>query len=502
MLKSGRQIAPEFIRLFVLEKIRSLSLGRDLLSAAITFIFIAFILVYLAGFALFFGAILKDFFEIQDVPAFLNVAALYYLLGELLTRFLMQKKPLFELRNTLHLPVKKTGVIHYLLARSLFSPFSLLVVILFLPVTITEISPLYGSIHAAYWLSTLLFLSFAMHFLILFLKEVIDGSLIGTITFFGITISPFILLYFGVFTIGEITAPFFALSFSGPASMVAAIVFMSICYLLVHNTYSSKAYLDSVSRKGMDFLSGTHKDLFSRFGVAGMYADTELKLILRHKKSRGYLILSLLFLFYGLLFYRNEGGGLIMEVPGFSLFIGIIIISMFLLNYGQFFISWNTASFDYYMVKHHGLEALIRGKMLVVNTVSIFFYLLSMPYIYFGWQVLLLHTVALLYILGIGVHVITRIAMWQPKPMDINKGAMFNYEGIGIAQFLMGIPFLVLPYVIYVPVSFLFDAYTALAAVGLFGITGIIFYDKIVARNVRALHANRHIFSSRFRQST
>ncbi len=494
-------MAPEFIRLFVLEKVRSLSLGRDILTVALTFIFIAFILVYLAGFALFFGTILKDFFEIQDVPAFLNVAALYYLFCELSTRFILQKKPLFELRNILHLPVKKTGVIHYLLSRSLFSPFSLLVIILFLPVTITEISPIYGPIHAAYWLSTLLFLSFAMHFLVLWLKQVIDGSLIGIIAFFGIAIAPFILLYFGLFTVGEVTAPFFALSISGPASLVVAIVFMCICYLLIHRTYRSKAYLDSVSRKGMDFLSGTHKDLFSRFGVAGMYADTELKLILRHKRSRSYLIMSLLFLFYGLIFYRNDGGGLVMEIPGFSLFIGIFIISIFFINYGQFFISWNTASFDYYMLKHHGLEALVRGKMLVLITVSLFLYLLSMPYLYFGWQIIILHTVALLYNIGIGVHVVVRLALWQPKPMDINKGAMFNYEGTGIAQFLIGIPFFALPYVIYVPVSFLFDAYTALAAVGLFGIIGIIFYDKMVAYSVRALHANRHNISSRFRQS-
>jgi hypothetical protein len=86
--------------------------------------------------------------------------------------------------------------------------------------------------------------------------------------------------------------------------------------------------------------------------------------------------------------------------------------------------------------------------------------------------------------------------------MDINKGVMFNYEGVGFAQFLMGIPFFVLPYVIYVPVSYLFDSYSAMAAVGLFGLTGIVFYDKIVSYNVRQLQAKRHQISSTFRQGT
>jgi len=79
---------------------------------------------------------------------------------------------------------------------------------------------------------------------------------------------------------------------------------------------------------------------------------------------------------------------------------------------------------------------------------------------------------------------------------------MFNYEGIGFAQFLMAIPFFVLPYVIYAPVSILFDPYTALASIGLFGIGGIVFYDKIISYNVRQLQARRHKISSRFRQGT
>lgn len=502
MLKSGIQMVPEFIRLLVLEKIRSLSFGRDLVSSLLVLVFIFFILSYLLGIAVFLGLILKNVFEVQNVPEFLNQAAAFYLIAEFLTRFIMQKKPLFDLNRYLHLPVKKSGIIHYLLWRSLISPFSLLVILLFVPVTITDISTVYGPFYSTLWLITLFFLSIAIHFLVLWLKEVNDGRFIGTVSLYVITAVPFVLLYFEFINIGEITAPFFALSLSGIIPLFTSLIACISCYTLAYQRYLGNAYLDRVTKQGFAFMSGAGKDIFSRFGVAGTYADTELKLILRHKKSRGYLLLSLFFLLYGLFMYQNATGETLMEFAGLNLFVGIFIISMFFLNYAQFFLSWSSASFDFFMVNQHGLEALVRGKLLLLIAITFLTYLLSLPYIYFGWQILILHTVALLYNIGIGIHVLIRFSMWEPKPMDINKGAMFNYDGIGISQFLMGIPFFILPYVIYLPISYLFDAYTALAAVGLFGLTGILFYEKIISYNVRKLKNNRHKISSIFRQGT
>ncbi|TVR35622.1 MAG: hypothetical protein EA390_01370 [Balneolaceae bacterium] len=503
MLKSGLDMAPEFIRLLLLEKFRSLSFGRDIVSGLLVFVFISFILFYLVGLAVFLGLILRSFFEVQDVPAFLNKAAVFYLLAEFLIRFIIQKKPLFSLNNYLHLPIKKSGIINYLLVKSLFSPFSLLVIILFVPVTISDINPVYGPLYSSLWLATLFFFSIALHFLVLWLKEVNKERLLGTVFLFAIPTVPFVLLYFDVINIGEIIAPFFGLSSLGPLPLFVSMAFCVACYKLIHRQYLVNAYLDRVAKQDFAFMSGAGKDLFSRFGAAGTYADMELKLILRHKKSRGYLILSLFFLLYGLFMYRMASGGeSLMEASGITLFVGIFMISIFFINYGQFFLSWNSNSFDFFMVKQHGLEALIRGKLLILIVISFFLYLLSLPYVYFGWQIVIFHTVALLYNVGIGIHVIARLSMWEPKPMDINKGAMFNYEGIGVSQFLMGIPFFVLPYVIYVPVNFLFDPYAALAAVGLFGITGIVFYKKMISYNVRQLQVNRHKISSRFRQGT
>lgn len=495
-------MTPEFIRLLALEKFRSVSFGRDIVSALFTLLLIAFILFYLVGIAVFLGMILENVFEIQNIPSFLNTTAIYYLLAEFLTRFFLQKKPLFDLNRYLHLPIKRSGIIHFLLGRSLLSTFSIVVIILFLPITITHVSASYGALSAAMWLGTLVMLSLSMHWLVLWMKEIIARTLPGLITMLVVVTLPFVLFYFNIFNIGLYTAPFFSMALSGPVPIIISLVLCFLFYRLIYGYYSRNAYLDQTVTPASFTYTGSGAGLFSRFGVAGTLADLELKLILRHKKSRGYLGMSILFLFYGLIFYDMPAADESFVIIGLHLFVGVFITGLFFLQYAQLFLSWSSSFFDFFMIKHHGLRDLVRGKLLLLSMTTVLAYILSLPYVYFGWQILLIHTAGLLFNLGFGIHIIVLMSFWEPKPMDINKGAMFNYDGIGLSQFLMAIPFFLAPYIIYMPVYIVFDAYTALAAVCVTGLTGILFQKQFINMSVKLLDRNRHKISSSFRRGT
>ncbi|WP_340104140.1 DUF5687 family protein [Rhodohalobacter sp. 8-1] len=496
-------MTPEFIRLLVLEKTRSLSFGRDIVSSIFTLLLIAFILFYLVGIAVFLGLILKTYFGIKDIPSFLNTAAIYYLAAEFVTRIFLQKKPLFDLARYLHLPIKRSGIVHYLLGKSVLSTFSVTAVILFLPITITELATAYGALSASLWLGTLVALSLSLHWLTLWTKETVAKSSVpGLIAVLTAASLPFVLLYFNLFNLGLVTAPFFSYSLSGPLPLALSLIFFFLSYRLIHRYYSKNAYLDqAVKSKSLAF-SRSDSQLFNRFGAPGVLADIELKLILRHKKSRGYLAMSALFLLYGLLFYEMPDTGESFVLTGFHLFLGIFITGIFFVQYAQFFLSWNSSFFDFFMVKNSGLRDLVRGKILLLSMTTVLAYILSLPYLYFGWQILLVHTAGLLFNLGFGIHIIVMMALWEPKPIDINKGAMFNYDGIGISQFLMVIPLFLVPYLIYIPVHILFDAYSALAAVCLAGITGLLFHKQLINVTVNILDRNRHKISSSFRRGT
>ena len=495
-------MTPEFLRLLFLERLRSFSFGRDLLSAIMVFVLIAFILFYLIGIAIFLGVILKNEFEIENIPAFLNTAAIYYLLGEFVVRFFLQKTPLFDLNRYLHLPIKRSGIIHFLLAKSLISTFSVMALILFLPITISEISAQHGALAGAMWLTTLVLFSISLHWITLWVKDVIARKHPLYAGLLVLPALPFILLYFNLFNIGTYTAPFFSLSLQGAIPLITAIIVSALCYWRISVNYIKNAYIDQVKKPSSFAFSGGRSGLFAGFGMPGIMAETELKLILRHKKSRSYLIMSVLFLFYGLLFYESPEPGEAFELSALHIFVGVFITALFFVQFGQFFLSWNSSFFDFYLSKKNGIKDLIQGKLLLLSLSSVVAFVLTMPYIYFGWQILLVHITALLYNVGIGIHIIVIMSLWKPKPMDINKGGMFNYDGIGVAQLLMAIPFFIAPYIVYAPVAIFLNNYAALAALSFAGLIGILFFNRLTEVSVSIVENNRYKISSFFRRGT
>ena len=84
--------------------------------------------------------------------------------------------------------------------------------------------------------------------------------------------------------------------------------------------------------------------------------------------------------------------------------------------------------------------------------------------------------------------------------MDLNKGAMFNYEGIGFAQFLMILPIIGIPYLVYLPLSFWVNDHAGLLALGLLGLGGMVAFPKLSAISVKKVLKNRYEISSTFRQ--
>jgi hypothetical protein len=297
--------------------------------------------------------------------------------------------------------------------------------------------------------------------------------------------------------------PFFDQALISPSVPLLVISFLLLFYYLVFSFYYKNAYLEVLtSKSNSTFINGSIGFL-SRFGVVGEMADVEWKLILRHKKSRSYLLISVLFLFYGVIFYGDGAlGGGHSDMSMMYVFIGIFITGVFMIQYGQLFLSWNSNTFDFYMSRPRGLSALVRGKYLLFVLISFLCFLLTVPYVFYGIDILWAHIALFLFNMGVTIHLVVYLALWKPKPMDLNKGSFFNYEGIGLAQYLMVIPIAVIPYAIYLPFYFKFSHLAGLAALGVVGVVGIIFHEKASQIAVNRLIRQKYDVSSSFRQES
>ncbi|SDA56906.1 hypothetical protein SAMN03080617_01105 [Algoriphagus alkaliphilus] len=489
------------IRLQYLKSLRSTSFAKSLL----TNILLGFLMLVLLGYVLGLGILLKSILDIaapgDDHIALINSFMIYFFLAEFLYRYFIQKLPVIELESLLHLPIGKKKIIQMLLLRSFVSPLSIIAILLYLPFTVEVVSAQYGAMGALTWLAAITLTSWTIHWFMLWFKQRFEDSLIGLFVIFLVLVLGAGSSYMGWFNLGEIMKPVFDFSLTSPIPLVGMLAVMIGAYFLCFKFYVSNAYLEDLSEEEDVRFINQSIGFFSRFGLAGELANLEWKLIIRHKKSRTYLMLAGFFLLYGLIFYKNpaystEGTG----IHWMFVFVGIFITGIFMLQYAQLFLSWNSANFDFFISKKHGIEGLVRGKYLLFMGVSFLCLLASIPYTFFGWQLLLLHICCFFFNVGILMHLIIYFSLWKPKPMDLNKGAMFNYEGVGAAQFLMILPMFLAPYAVYLPFAYFINDYAGLLALGIIGLLGLMAFKPLSQININRVLKNRYEISSSFRQ--
>lgn len=487
-------------RLRFLKAVRSVTLGRRLIGG----FFLALIGFILLSNIFFLGLWLQEIMATavggESVVSVINTYLVFYFFFELLYRFFLQKASAIELQQYLHLPIGRSTIIHFILGNSFISALNIIPVLLFGPYAINELSVSYGTASAIYWLLTVAAVSWSLHWFILWFKQKYEDSFIGVLSIFSLFISVIFLAYYDIFNIGIITAPIFNSTLESPLPSAVVFIILFTAYIGVYRFYKRYAYLEALgSKKGHRRIQRPFS-LFNRFGLAGKVANLELRLILRHKRSRTLAGLSILFLFYGLLFYTDDSIVSGNWMSFFTLFIGIFITGMFMVNYGQLFLSWNSAHFDFFSTKRNGIRALVTGKYLLFSIITLCCFLLSIPYVYFGWEILLINGMAFLFNVGINTHVMIGMALWNPKPIDLSKGGMFNYEGMGAAQFLMMIPIFLCPYLIYFPFSWWGAPLSGIIAIGIVGLFGIIFYQQLINLHLSRLSRSRYNIGASFRR--
>ncbi|MFU8812946.1 MAG: DUF5687 family protein [Balneolaceae bacterium] len=487
------------VRHWALETIRTVALERRI----VEWTFVAFVILVVGANLIVLGVLLPrgvEWFTGEEPLQGVQWLLLYYFCGEAMLRLLVQKQPVIEPSRYLHLPIPRLVLARFLAFRSIVSLLTLVPLILFGLYTVQVAPGTLQAWQAVLWVVTIWLFSSVLHWVVFRVKPVFNQRPMLFLIALLLLLLPLVHLYYFGPVLGGLVAPFFQAGLDSPLPAAGLLLLSGALFLHATSSFSRRLTVDNPPSEKSSLLERIYVNPFARFGLAGTMANVELKLILRHKKSRSYLFLSLFFLLYG---YYFIGPGSTFPMQTASFFIFLFVTGGFVMNYGQFLISWNGSFFDFYLTQHGGIQALLYSKFLVLSGISILLFLLSIPIaLLFGAELLLSLTAALLYVIGIGVHVITYFALWSPKPMDINKKAMFNYEGLGASQFLMGFPFLLLPVVVYVPILLIWNTTAALVAVAIAGSVGLLFWKALLEKSVRRLRDDRYAIGSTFRQES
>jgi hypothetical protein len=390
----------------------------------------------------------------------------------------------------LHLPVKRNSVVGYLALTALLSFFNLWPIVIFGPFIIKIILPASGGLVALAFFVSIMALALFNNYLAMYIKR--KANLNGWV--FLVAGAVLALATSGdyvwhLYSLRDISYLFFGNLIKLPVLALLPLVLAVVMYFVNFLYLKQNLYLEELSsKKANAYKSSTEIPLLSRFGSVGDLVANEIKLILRNKRSRSSLIMGLVFMFYGLIFYTQPVYG-----EGMKVFVGMFMTGIFIISYGQFMFSWQASHFDGLLVSKIKFTDFLKAKYLLFTIVSTVAFLLTIPYVYFGWKVVLIHFVMYLWNLGVNTTVVLFFANRNYKRIDLSKGASFNWEGVGATQMLISFPLLALPYVVYLPFKFLKMPNVGFAALAL---VGVIF---ILTRNFWIKKLEADFYTKRFK---
>lgn len=478
---------------------RSTSFTKDVTTKVFVGIFGFIMAAYAIGLGFALELIITKVLKQTDSIVFLNGILLYYFGFEFVMRYMMQNMPVMDIQPYLHLPMKKARMIHYLLVRSFIHMLNFLPWLIFAPFAFSVIGPAYGANVAVAWMLTVWLSSIVLHFLVLLFKKKLDDNIYGILTLIALILFFGAADYYQWFRLSSISAALFGSVFTKPVLAAVPLVAIAGLYFANFRFFIQGAYPEEMTfQKSSGFNKSGDVGFLKNFGLIGEMINVEVKLILRNKRPRNILYLSAFFLLYGLIFYNNPK--YMTEMSGILLFVGIFITGIFMINYGQMLFSWQGGHYDFALTRPLSMRQYVESKYWLLSVVTMVCFVLSTPYVYFGWKILAIHFAMMLFNMGINVFVILNLSMWDPKKVDLQKGTTFNYEGVGAAQWIMSIPILLGPYIFYLPFSIAGYPEFGILAVGLAGVIGIILRSQLIDLTTKRLMDRKYKIAAGFRK--
>lgn len=453
--------------------IRSASFGTNLALKIILGIvaFMYAIMFLFAGIGVFYGlkeANLDPLFEV-------NKYLIYYLIFDLLFRLFLQKIPVLNIRPLLTLPFKKATIVNFSLGKTMLSFFNLVHSFFFVPFSIVLLIEGYNPLSVIFWHLAIMSLVYVNNFLNILLNNKDYLFVIFIVVFAGLGIAQ----YYDYFNISDYTVGFFQGLFETNYLFLIPVILVVALYVITFNFFKKNLHLDTGLSSKHDIAKTEEFTWLDQFGNIGTFLKNDIRLIKRNKRSKTTIFMSVLFLFYGLLFF--SGGIETYDNPMMKMFAGVFVSGGFLFTFGQFVPSWDSAYYPLMMTQNISYKGYLNAKWWLIVIATAVSTVLASFYLYFGLETYLIILVGAVYNIGVNSHLVLLGGAYVKTPIDLgsSKGAFGDKKAFNIKTMLISLPKMLLPMLIYIAGYKLISPNAGLILVALVGVLGFAFRNKV-----------------------
>ncbi|MBG6131681.1 MFS family permease [Aquimarina sp. EL_43] len=431
--------------------------------------------------------LIKEEFNLDPLET-INRFLIYWLVVDLLFRYALQKMPVINIKPLLILPFKKRKIVSFAFGKTVFSFFNIIHAFFFIPFSIVLIGNEYPVFDVLLWNIGLAALIYSNNFLNIILnkKDNLIFIIGGVLAILGG------LHYFEYFDITTYTTPFFKGLYEIPFLILIPIAILLFLITISFRSFVTDLYLDAGLATKTKNVKTENLEWLDRFGKTATFLKNDIKLIKRNKRARSTVLVSILFLFYGLLFFTGSVEAY--DGPVWRIFAAIFVTGGFLLSFGQFVPSWDSSYYPLMMSQNIRYKEYLSSKWWLMVIATLISTVLASGYLYYGWEVYLAIVVGAIYNIGVNSHVVLWAGAYVKTPIDLtsNKNAFGDKQAFNAKTLLLSLPKMVLPMILYAIGHYAYSPYAGYALVTVAGIAGFAFKDAVFNKIERIYRTEKY----------
>lgn len=465
-------------------------------------ILLGFFGLYMAAILLFLGFSLDDLLEkasdnLNPFELF-SGSMLYILIFGLAFRFFMQQLNAFNLIPYQVLPIKRSSIINFLLLRQLVSPLNYFLLMVVIPFAIQSVRGYYDTAIAIRFVLCFILIVWFNSLFAAYLKRRFGASFFSFIVVLAVLAGVFALEYFNLFSLFDLSKELFLRIILHPLGLIFPFLAVTAAFALNKWFFAQNFYPELYNKK----MKGTkiynaELSFLDRYGVVGELIALELRLILRHKRTKSILYMSGFFLFYGLIFYINPA---YKNSNGMLFFVAMFVTGQLMFMYGQWILSWHSSHFDSLMTSNISIPTYFNANYYLLLSFNVICFTLTTPYFFFGEQIMYMHISAFIYNIGVNIYLLLYLTTYNTKRVDLSKSSAMNYQGTSFKSFLIIMPIMFIPMILMALISMIFSSTIALWTLCALGTAGILLRKPLISLCVKQFNNRKYMLTEGFRE--
>lgn len=398
----------------------------------------------------------------------------YYFAAELLIRFLMQKLPTANIKPLLVLNIPRKRIIRFFVGRTFLSPFNFIQLLFLIPFAIACIANEENSVQVILWTISVYLYICCMHFVNILVESYkkVFYSIAVIFALGGI------LQYYNLFDVTLYTQYAFWSIYKYPFLVVVPLVFLGVLVYTVNKYYLSNLYLDNLMTAKIEEAKTQEMPWLDRFGTHALFLKNDIRLIIRNKRAKTTVLISVLFLFYGFLLLRFGEG----ETNSiYSLvFVAFFVSGGFLMMYGQYVPSWDSSYYPLMMTQNVTYKNYLKSKWLIIALGTLLSTAFCFFYAFFDRNLFYMIVAMGIFNVGINGYIVLWGGAYMKTPMDLtaNKNVFGDKNAFNLKVMLISLPKVILPIILFVIGNLIYTFWGGIAVLTLVGIAGMFFQKQ------------------------